>query len=97
MKYTRPSGRSHPVPGIRPAAMPLPYEVIRLFTSPQGYLAEIEHPRHLTDTPAPEREWFWITDRSVTSLRPLRGDGDTQCLAFSAKHGCSSSMVSMRS
>lgn len=55
--------------------MPLPYEVIRLFTSPAGYLVEIEHPR-----PERGREWLWVTDRSVTSLRPLRGDGTTQCL-----------------
>ncbi|MCY1379990.1 hypothetical protein D9M68_451400 [compost metagenome] len=59
--------------------MPLPYEVIRLFTSPVGYLVEIEHPRHLIDTPETGREWLWVTDRSVTSLRPLRRDDATQC------------------
>lgn len=80
MQYTCLSGRIRPVARIRAPAMLLPYAVIRLFTSPQGYLVEIEHPRRLADTPEPDREWLWVTDRSVTSLRPLRGDGDTHCL-----------------
>lgn len=57
--------------------MPLPYDILRLFTSPQGYLVEIEHPgRRATPTQA-AREWLWVTDRSVTSLRPLHAGGDT--------------------
>ncbi|WP_313054314.1 hypothetical protein [Pseudomonas lopnurensis] len=33
-------GHSH---GSRPTDMPLLYDILRLFTSPQGYLVEIEH------------------------------------------------------
>ncbi|HIE4272014.1 TPA: hypothetical protein ACXM68_001158 [Pseudomonas aeruginosa] len=69
------SGRIGHFSGSQAVAMPLPYDILRLFTSAQGYLAEIQH---LTAaTTAVEREWLWITDRSVTSLRPLPADRDT--------------------
>lgn len=69
------SGRIGHFSGSHPVAMPLPYDILRLFTSPQGYLVEIQH---LTTASAPTvREWLWITDRSVTSLRSLPADRDT--------------------
>ncbi len=40
------SGKIGPSHGSRPSDMPLPYDILRLFTSPQGYLVEIEHPGH---------------------------------------------------
>ncbi|MGU1062179.1 hypothetical protein ACSEPQ_04805 [Pseudomonas aeruginosa] len=66
------SGKIGHSPGTGPTAMPLPYDILRLFTAPQGYLVEIEHPgRQAT------REWLWVTDHSVTSLRSLRTEDDT--------------------
>lgn len=62
--------------GSRPTDMPLPYDILRLFTSPQGYLVEIEHLGHQASPTRATREWLWITDRSVTSLRPLHNEGD---------------------
>ncbi|EWH28561.1 hypothetical protein IPC881_07335 [Pseudomonas aeruginosa] len=57
--------------------MPQPYDILRLFTSAQGYLVEIEHlARQVAAAPA-TREWLWVTDRSVTSLRALQTEGDT--------------------
>ncbi|HBP6530103.1 TPA: hypothetical protein L6A81_31255 [Pseudomonas aeruginosa] len=56
--------------------MPLPYDILRLFTSPQGYLVEIQHLAGQA-APAAAREWLWVTDRSVTSLRALHTEGDT--------------------
>ncbi|MFU7547998.1 hypothetical protein, partial [Pseudomonas paraeruginosa] len=52
--------------------MPLPYDILRLFTSPQGYLVEIQQA-----APAAAREWLWVTDCSVTSLRALNTESDT--------------------
>ena len=69
------SGRIGHFSGTRPLDMPLPYDILRLFTSAQGYLVEIQH--LAAATTAAEREWLWVTDRSVTSLRPLPADSDT--------------------
>lgn len=70
------SGRIGHFSGNRPLDMPLPYDILRLFTSPQGYLVEIQH---LAGQAAPvaAREWLWVTDRSVTSLRVLHTESDT--------------------
>lgn len=76
MKKTRISGRIRRFLGNRPITMPLPYEVTRLFSSPQGYLVEIGLPKRQPDTPEPVREWLWVTDQSVTSLRLLHTDDD---------------------
>ncbi|MBV2205718.1 MAG: hypothetical protein KUL87_09875 [Pseudomonas sp.] len=57
--------------------MPLPYDIFRLFTSPQGYLVEIEHPGRLAAPAQAAREWLWVTDCSVTSLRALHQEGST--------------------
>lgn len=57
--------------------MPLPYDILRLFTSPQGYLVEIAHPGQRAAPAQGTREWLWVTDHSVTSLRPLHTEGDT--------------------
>ncbi len=66
------SGRIGHFSGTRPLDMPLPYDILRLFTSPQGYLVEIQQA-----APAAAREWLWVTDCSVTSLRALNTEGDT--------------------
>lgn len=66
------SGRIGHFSGTRPLDMPLPYDILRLFTSPQGYLVEIQH---LAGQAA--REWLWVTDRAFTSLRALHTEGDT--------------------
>jgi hypothetical protein len=57
--------------------MPLPYDILRLFTSPQGYLVEIEHPGRRAASALGTCEWLWVTVRSVTSLRPRHAEGDT--------------------
>ena len=66
------SGRIGHFSGSHPVAMPLPYDILRLFTSPQGYLVEIQQA-----APAAAREWLWVTDCSVTSLRALNTESDT--------------------
>lgn len=70
------SGRIGHFCGSPPVDMPLPYDILRLFTSPQGYLVEIQHLAGQAAAAA-AREWMWVTDRSVTSLRPLNTEGDT--------------------
>ncbi|MDT4817134.1 hypothetical protein FQZ97_502010 [compost metagenome] len=57
--------------------MPLPYDILRLFTSAQGYLVEIQHLASQAATAQATREWLWVTDRSVTSLRALHTEGAT--------------------
>jgi len=74
MKKTRISGRIRRFLGNRPIAMH--YEVMRLFSSPQGYLIEIGFSKRQPDTPNPVREWLWVTSQSVTSLRLLHTDDD---------------------
>lgn len=71
------SGRIGHLCGSQPVDMPLPYYILRLFTSPQGYLVEIQYMDGQAATTQGTREWLWITDRSVTSLRPLPADRDT--------------------
>lgn len=71
------SGRIGHFCGNHPVDMPLPYDILRLFTSPQGYLVEIQHLAGQAASAAATREWLWVTDRSVTSLRPLNTEGDT--------------------
>lgn len=71
------SGRIGHFSGSYPVAMPLPYDILRLFTSPQGYLVEIQHLAGQAAAAQATREWLWVTDRSVTSLRPLPADRDT--------------------
>ncbi|AXL70960.1 TPA: hypothetical protein L4F64_004434 [Pseudomonas aeruginosa] len=56
--------------------MPLPYDILRLFTSPQGYLVEIGSPKRQPDAPEPVREWLWVTGQSVTSLQLLHTNDD---------------------
>mgnify|MGYP003644314440 FL=1 len=56
--------------------MSLAYEVMRLFASPQGHLVEIKLTDHMTDTPDAGHEWLWVTDHSVSSLRPSRIEGE---------------------
>lgn len=74
----------HPISGrighfseSHPVHMPLPYDILRLFTSAQGYLIEIQHRAGQAAAAAAVREWLWVTDRSVTSLRALHTVGDT--------------------
>ncbi|WP_256217912.1 hypothetical protein [Pseudomonas sp. EGD-AK9] len=71
------SGRIGHFFGNRALAMPLPYAILRLFTSPQGYLVEIQHRAGQATAAPAAREWLWVTDRSVTSLRTLHGAGNT--------------------
>lgn len=71
------SGRIGHFSGTRPVNMPLPYDILRLFTSAQGYLVEIQHLVGQAATAAAAREWLWVTDRSVTSLRALPAEGAT--------------------
>lgn len=71
------SGRIGHFSGARPLDMPLPYDILRLFTSPQGHLVEIQHPVGQAAAAATAREWLWVTDRSVTSLRALNTESDT--------------------
>ena len=71
------SGKIGYSPKTSLTAMPLPYDILRLFTSPQGYLVEIEHPGNQATPTQITREWLWVTDRSVTSLRPLHTHDDT--------------------
>ncbi|MFI8746557.1 hypothetical protein ACIGKL_15510 [Pseudomonas sp. NPDC077186] len=71
------SGRIGHLSGTRPLDMPLPYDILRLFTSPQGYLVEIQHLAGQAASAAAAREWLWVTDRAVTSLRALHTEGDT--------------------
>ncbi|MGP3790535.1 hypothetical protein [Pseudomonas sp. B392_1p] len=73
-KARRISGRIRRFPGNRTIAMH--YEVTRLFSSPQGYLVEVGLPRRQADAPEPIREWLWVTDQAVTSLRLLHTDDD---------------------
>lgn len=72
------SGRIRPFPRDLRLAMPLPYQVMRLFTSPEGHLAEISCLRTQGGTPEPTHEWLWVTDQSVTTLRPRHSAGETQ-------------------
>ncbi|WP_313024476.1 hypothetical protein [Pseudomonas lopnurensis] len=74
MKKARISGRIRRFPGSLPTDMH--YEVTRLFSSPQGYLVEVGVPKRQPGAPEPLREWLWVTDRSVTSLRLLHTDED---------------------
>lgn len=67
------SGRIHPPHRSRLTAMPLTYEVVHLFSSAQGHLVEIKHLDRQADT---AQEWLWVTDQSVTTLRPRHGDGE---------------------
>jgi len=69
------SGNMHPLHRSRPIAMPLSYEVVQLFTSPQGHLVEIKLLDRQADT---AHEWLWVTDQSVTTLRPRLSDGETR-------------------
>ncbi|MDH0639281.1 MULTISPECIES: hypothetical protein [Pseudomonas] len=71
------SGRIGHFFGNHALAMPLPYDILRLFTSPQGYLVEIQHRAGQAAAAAAAREWLWVTDRSVTSLRTLPAKCDT--------------------
>lgn len=71
------SGRIGYFSGTRPLDMPLPYDILRLFTSPQGYLVEIQHRAGQAVAAQAAREWLWVTDRSVTSLRALHTGDDT--------------------
>lgn len=71
------SGRIGHFSGTRPLDMPLPYDILRLFTSAQGYLVEIEHLGGQAAPVQAAREWLWVTDRSVTSLRALNTGDDT--------------------
>ncbi len=57
-------------------SMSLAYEVMRLFASPQGHLVEIKLTDQMTDTPDSGHEWLWVTNRSVSSLRPSRMEGE---------------------
>ncbi|MDG9757834.1 hypothetical protein N5E31_03535 [Pseudomonas chengduensis] len=68
------SGKIHPLHRSRIAAMPLTYEVVHLFSSPQGHLVEVKHLDRQADT---AHEWLWVTEQSVTTLRPRHGDGGT--------------------
>nr|WP_260678981.1 hypothetical protein [Pseudomonas mendocina] len=72
------SGRIRTFPKDRRLAMPLPYQVMRLFTSPEGHLVEISYLRGQAGTPKPTHEWLWVTDQSVTTLRPRHSAGETQ-------------------
>ncbi|MCK2119861.1 hypothetical protein ACO0TC_19170 [Pseudomonas aeruginosa] len=74
MKNARISGRVRRVPSSLPTEMH--YEVTRLFSSPLGYLVEVGLPRRQPDAPELLREWLWVTDQSVTSLRLLHTDED---------------------
>lgn len=71
------SGRIGHFSGTHPVAMPLPYDILRLFTSPQGYLVEIHHLVGQAASAPAAREWLWVTDRSVTSLRALHTEDAT--------------------
>lgn len=71
------SGRIGHFSRIRPLDMPLPYYILRLFTSAQGYLVEIQHLAGQVAAAPAAREWLWVTDRSVTSLRALPADSNT--------------------
>jgi hypothetical protein len=76
--YKQPiSGRIGHFSGTRPLDMPLPYDILRLFTSAQGYLVEIQHLAVQAAAAPATREWLWVTDRSVTSLRTLHTEGNT--------------------
>lgn len=72
------SGKIHPFHRSRPSAMPLSYEVVHLFTSPQGHLVEIKLLDRQADKLQPTHEWLWVTDQSVTTLRLRHSDGETQ-------------------
>jgi hypothetical protein len=71
------SGRIGHFSGTRLLDMPLPYDILHLFTSAQGYLVEIQHSTGQAAAAQAAREWLWVTDRSVTSLRALHTTGDT--------------------
>jgi hypothetical protein len=58
--------------------MPLSYEVVQLFTSPQGHLVEIKLLDRHADKPQPTHEWLWVTEQSVTTLRPRPSDDETR-------------------
>jgi hypothetical protein len=58
--------------------MPLSYEVVQLFASPQGHLVEIKLLDRQDDRPEPAHEWLWVTEQSVTTLRPRHSDGETR-------------------
>jgi hypothetical protein len=58
--------------------MPLSYEVVQLFTSPQGHLVEIKLLDRQDDRPQPTHEWLWVTSQSVTTLRPRHSDDETR-------------------
>lgn len=72
------SGKIRPFRRDRRLAMPLPYQVMRLFTSPEGHLVEVSCLRRQAGTPEPAHEWLWVTDQSATTLRPRHSDGETQ-------------------
>jgi hypothetical protein len=71
------SGRIGHLSGILTIDMPLPYDILRLFTSAQGYLVEIQHLAGQAAAASAAREWLWVTDRSVTSLRAMHPEGET--------------------
>ena len=51
-------------------SMPPLYEVLFLFSAPQGYLAEIKRLDLLADTPkATVYQWLWIQEATVTTLQ----------------------------
>ncbi|MGK8436777.1 hypothetical protein ACRS3X_05375 [Ectopseudomonas hydrolytica] len=74
MKKARISGRIRRFPSSPPTDMH--YEVTRLFSSLQGYLVEIGLPKRQPGAPEALREWLWVTNQSVTSLRLLHTDGE---------------------
>jgi hypothetical protein len=50
--------------------MPPLYEVLFLFSAPQGYLAEIKRLDQPADTPkATAYQWLWIQETTVTALQ----------------------------
>lgn len=71
------SGRIGHFSETRLLDMPLPYDILRLFTSPRGYLVEIQHRAGQAAAAQAAREWLWVTDRAVTSLRVLNTESDT--------------------
>lgn len=53
--------------------MPPSYQVLFLFNSPQGLLAEVKQLDQAADAPKDRvYHWLWIAEASVTTLRFLR-------------------------
>lgn len=78
MKKSCVSGRITPFHQQPIHTMSLAYEVMRLFASPQGHLVEIKRHDPMANTPDTAHEWLWVTNRSVSSLRPSRIEGEMQ-------------------